>query len=106
MPPIPFKIGDSYRPIDVTMPTSAVINTFDPTTGQAITVPNAVTNYGWEYVWHCHMLSHEEMDFMRPMVLSATPAAATNLAFVQASTAPRVHHALLAEQRQNAPSPL
>ena len=24
-------------------------------------------NFGWEYVWHCHILSHEEMDMMRPM---------------------------------------
>jgi hypothetical protein len=41
-------------------------------------IVNAVTNFGWEYVWHCHMLSHEEMDMMRPMTLApihALPAA-------------------------------
>jgi hypothetical protein len=27
-------------------------------------------NYGWEYVWHCHILGHEENDFMRPMILN------------------------------------
>ena len=24
---------------------------------------------GWEYVWHCHILSHEEMDMMRPVTV-------------------------------------
>ena len=35
-------------------------------------------NFGWEYVWHCHILSHEENDMMRPMqynVPRALPAA-------------------------------
>jgi hypothetical protein len=37
-----------------------------------------VANFGWEYVWHCHMLSHEEMDMMRPVTVHtnrALPAA-------------------------------
>jgi FtsP/CotA-like multicopper oxidase with cupredoxin domain len=25
-------------------------------------------NFGWEYVWHCHILGHEENDMMRPIV--------------------------------------
>jgi spore coat protein A, manganese oxidase len=25
---------------------------------------------GWEYVWHCHILEHEEHDMMRPLVLT------------------------------------
>jgi spore coat protein A len=29
-----------------------------------------------EYVWHCHILSHEEHDMMRPMVITADQAAA------------------------------
>jgi len=32
-------------------------------------VTNVLYNFGWEYVWHCHILSHEEMDMMRPIVL-------------------------------------
>ena len=24
-------------------------------------------NFGWEYVWHCHLLGHEENDMMRPI---------------------------------------
>jgi len=33
-------------------------------------VTNILYNFGWEYVWHCHILSHEEMDMMRPIVLN------------------------------------
>jgi spore coat protein A len=25
--------------------------------------------HGAEYVWHCHILEHEEHDMMRPMVV-------------------------------------
>ena len=32
-------------------------------------------NFGWEYMWHCHILSHEEMDMMRPMVFNVWRAA-------------------------------
>jgi len=24
---------------------------------------------GYEYVWHCHILEHEEHDMMRPLVV-------------------------------------
>jgi hypothetical protein len=30
-------------------------------------VQNVVYDFGWEYEWHCHILSHEEMDMMRPI---------------------------------------
>jgi len=44
VPALPFGVPDSFRPLDVTMPVS-------PT--------NPITNFGWEYVWHCHILGHE-----------------------------------------------
>ena len=25
---------------------------------------------GYEYVWHCHILEHEEHDMMRPLVVT------------------------------------
>jgi hypothetical protein len=34
----------------------------------AAQLANVVTDYGWEYVWHCHLLGHEENDMMRPIV--------------------------------------
>jgi FtsP/CotA-like multicopper oxidase with cupredoxin domain len=35
-------------------------------------VSNTSANFGWEYVWHCHILGHEENDLMRPMVYFPT----------------------------------
>jgi spore coat protein A len=33
-------------------------------------VPSSPRTGGAEYVWHCHILDHEEHDMMRPMVVS------------------------------------
>ncbi len=102
-PQLPFGVPVSVRNYDVTQPASALINTFDPRDGSAVTVPNdpavaAVSannpnlpglntilpaNFGWEYVWHCHILGHEENDMMRPMVfnvVTAVPASPIGLA--------------------------
>jgi FtsP/CotA-like multicopper oxidase with cupredoxin domain len=70
-PKIPFGVPDSVRPLDPTMPIGSTAGFFgvDPN-GNPITVTNQMTNFGWEYVWHCHILSHEEMDMMRPMVFN------------------------------------
>ena len=35
-----------------------------------VTVPNHLVNFGWEYVWHCHILAHEEMDMMHSQAVS------------------------------------
>ena len=75
-PKVPFGLPDSVRSIDVTRPSTATIATFDPTTGNATTVSNAPVNYGWEYVWHCHLLGHEENDMMRPIKFDYPRAAA------------------------------
>jgi spore coat protein A len=40
------------------LPTAAMRNAISPRTG------------GREYVWHCHILEHEEHDMMRPLVVS------------------------------------
>jgi FtsP/CotA-like multicopper oxidase with cupredoxin domain len=79
-PSLPFKIGDSIRPLDPTMPIGSTSAGFDPVTGQGITVTNAMTNFGWEYVWHCHLLGHEENDMMRPIIVQVSPKAPTALA--------------------------
>ncbi len=65
----PFGVPDSIRPLDPTMPlgSTAGFRGLDPTNGTQITVTNQIYNFGWEYVWHCHILSHEEMDMMRPI---------------------------------------
>jgi spore coat protein A len=33
-------------------------------------VPQSPRTGGYEYVWHCHILEHEEHDMMRPLVVS------------------------------------
>ena len=48
-------------------------------------VVNAMQDYGWEYVWHCHLLGHEENDMMRPMVFEVAPAAPDTLTAVGSS---------------------
>jgi spore coat protein A len=32
-------------------------------------VPNSPRTGGHEYVWHCHILEHEEHDMMRPLIV-------------------------------------
>ena len=53
-----------------------------PTNGSAepIDVVNHYVNYGAEYVYHCHILSHEEMDMMRPVSFVLAPKAPDGLA--------------------------
>ena len=43
--------------------------------GQSRPTPivNQLVNFGWEYTYHCHILSHEEMDMMRPVSLALPP---------------------------------
>jgi hypothetical protein len=48
-------------------------------TNNPITVINQMYNFGWEYVWHCHLLGHEENDMMRPMVFTVQPVAIPTL---------------------------
>ncbi len=83
LPKLPFAIPDSNRPLNPMMPLGAKGSTTGPngseagfnntdTNGNPIApISNDMTNFGWEYVWHCHILSHEEMDMMRPISVSA-----------------------------------
>jgi FtsP/CotA-like multicopper oxidase with cupredoxin domain len=75
-PSLPWKLPDSVRPLNPILPLGA---TFTSGAGNG-TVTNVMTNFGWEYVWHCHLLGHEENDMMRPMVFDVSPAAPSNLA--------------------------
>ncbi len=36
---------------------------------QTVPVPPSPRTGGYEYVWHCHILEHEEHDMMRPLVV-------------------------------------
>jgi FtsP/CotA-like multicopper oxidase with cupredoxin domain len=83
-PLLRFGIGQSVRPLDPTMPLGSTdgFSPVDPLNNPTTTV-NALFNFGHEYVWHCHLLGHEEMDMMRPIVLQTgdvLPSAPSNLA--------------------------
>jgi hypothetical protein len=91
----PCGIPDSVRPKDVTQPLGSMMAftqpwpyvaddpTKQPSEFQTAAVNpantmNEMTNFGWEYVWHCHLLGHEENDMMRPLVLTQVSTAATD----------------------------
>ena len=48
---------------------------------QLTAIVNQLVNFGWEYVYHCHILSHEEMDMMRPVSVALPPNAPDGLVF-------------------------
>jgi len=54
------------------------IYAFNPD-GEPVDIVNHYVNFGWEYVYHCHILSHEEMDMMHPQVVGVAPSAPTGL---------------------------
>ena len=66
-PKAPFGVPQSVRALDPTQPlgVSTGFSQVDPNTGLATTVVNEMHNFDWEYIWHCHILGHEENDFMR-----------------------------------------
>jgi FtsP/CotA-like multicopper oxidase with cupredoxin domain len=86
---VPFAMPDSNRLLDTTTLPGSTAN-FTPAppppgTPAVAGTTNLVTNFHWEYVWHCHLLGHEENDMMRPIVFVPTPPGAaiapTTLAF-------------------------
>jgi FtsP/CotA-like multicopper oxidase with cupredoxin domain len=68
---LPWPIPDSVRSPDVTKAPTASWPSVDPATNIPNTTHNDPLNFGWEYVWHCHLLGHEENDMMRPIVFNA-----------------------------------
>ena len=68
-----FGLPTSKRLMDPSQPEGAMtgFTQIDPNTGNPAPMANAMYDYGWEYVWHCHILGHEENDFMRPVVFRA-----------------------------------
>jgi FtsP/CotA-like multicopper oxidase with cupredoxin domain len=86
-PVTPFGLPNSQRLLDPSVAVGSTLGftQIDPTTGNApttqtyvnggvngawpaATYTNQVTDFDNEYIWHCHILGHEEFDFMRPFV--------------------------------------
>ncbi len=86
---LPWQLPLSVRPMDVTESIgNSLPNEFTNVgvDNNPATVNNDLVNFGYEYVWHCHILSHEEIDMMRAMVFVVPPVAPSNLAFTQVTT--------------------
>ena len=45
-------------------------------------ITNQLVNFGWEYVYHCHILTHEEMDMMRPVSVAYPPKKPDGVAII------------------------
>jgi hypothetical protein len=84
IPTLPFELPNSVRPLDPSMPVGATLENrlFTPQGQPAAPIINRLVNFGWEYVFHCHILSHEEMDMMRGVSVGLPPDKATGLSYV------------------------
>jgi len=91
-------LPNSVRLIDPSMPDGAYLaNTtqqealglpifaFNPD-GEPIDIINHVVNFGWEYVWHCHILRHAEMDMMHSQVVGVAPIAPSGLTWTKSGS--------------------
>ncbi len=93
IPTLPFDFPNSVRLLSPMMAEGAAIDlssvkdplglgmsAFAPN-GDPIDVYNHYVNFGAEYVYHCHILSHEEMDMMHAVLFAFPPVAPSGLAF-------------------------
>ncbi len=87
---LPFALYPSIRLLDPSTTVGSTANYIQPAPVPGTPTPagisNVLTNFGGEYVWHCHLLSHEENDMMRTIVFKvplASPAAPTLLTATQ-----------------------
>ena len=99
VPTLPFAVPDSHRPLNPMMPIGAKgdavglgleagFNNTNTLGTPIAPIENVDADFDWEYVFHCHILSHEEMDMMRPVEVDVpwtVPAAPTGLTFTRGS---------------------
>jgi FtsP/CotA-like multicopper oxidase with cupredoxin domain len=82
IPEIPWELPNAIRMLNPMMPagSTAMFNNFDVQGNPTAEIVNQLVNFGWEYVYHCHILSHEEMDMMRPVSVALPPLKPDGLA--------------------------
>ena len=83
IPETPWEVSNSIRMLNPADPegSTAGFNNIDPAGNPTNPITNQLVNFGWAYVWHCHILSHEEMDMMRPQSLAMPPVTPDGLVF-------------------------
>ncbi|MBE0529127.1 MAG: multicopper oxidase domain-containing protein, partial [Thermoleophilia bacterium] len=64
VPDLPWEVPNSIRNLNPMDPTGStkLFNSTDAQGNPTAQITNQLVNFGWAYVWHCHILSHEEMD--------------------------------------------
>jgi hypothetical protein len=76
MTALPFKVPNLHRPLIPQQGQNVASQDFfnwSPIDGGISTVTNQSVNFGWEYLWHCHILGHEENDMMRVISAANSP---------------------------------
>ena len=83
IPYVPFELPNSIRMLNPMMPegSTTMFNNTDAQGNPTAPIVNQLVNFGWQYVYHCHILSHEEMDMMRPVSVAIPPIAPDGLAY-------------------------
>jgi FtsP/CotA-like multicopper oxidase with cupredoxin domain len=83
IPEVPWEVPNAIHNLNPMDPTgsTALFNNVDMQGIPTVPITNKLVNFGWEYVWHCHILSHEEMDMMRPQTLAMPPVKPDGLAY-------------------------
>jgi FtsP/CotA-like multicopper oxidase with cupredoxin domain len=77
---LPWPQPDMVRPLDVDRPLrSRTQFTGVDIFNNPITIANQLFNFGQEYVWHCHLLGHEENDMLRSEVFVVAPEETSGL---------------------------
>jgi FtsP/CotA-like multicopper oxidase with cupredoxin domain len=81
IPTFPFELPNSVRELNPMMVDGSTVgfNNIDANGNPTNPIVNQLVNFGWEYVYHCHILSHEEMDMMRPVSVALPPIAPDGL---------------------------
>jgi FtsP/CotA-like multicopper oxidase with cupredoxin domain len=82
-PQLPWPIPNSIRQPDVM--NMNMFTNLDPFSNNGAATVNTPNNFGWEYVWHCHILGHEENDMMRPIVWQVPPPDPSNFVVAAAN---------------------
>ena len=84
---LPWPQPDMVRPLDVDRPLGTVTQfTGVDIYNNPINISNQLFNFGQEYVWHCHLLGHEENDMLRAEVFVVAPEAPSALSAAQIIT--------------------
>jgi FtsP/CotA-like multicopper oxidase with cupredoxin domain len=112
IPTLPFELPNSVRPLSPMDPLFDGVDPLNPQIGdhgvlasatlsdllligippsngqgEPVDIVNHLVNFGWEYVFHCHILSHEEMDMMQPESVAMPPVAPSGLTFTNGTLA-------------------